>query len=93
MPVNFSVNLHINLSSVHILAKSSNRPAKKYDIFVVQYFGMTFGTLYKMTFGTLYKNTIWHLSRLSAENRHSARSLRLRIYNKSLKYMATVEVI
>ena len=46
--------------------------------FVVQYFGMNFGTL--------NENTIWHQYCASAGIRHSACSLRMRIHIKPLKF-------
>ena len=55
----------------------TDHPKNCDNVFVVQYFGMNFGTF--------NENTIWHQSCASAGIWHSACSLRLRKHTKPLK--------
>ena len=54
----------------------TDHPKNCDNVFVVQYFGMNFGTL--------NENTVWHQSCASVGICHSACSLRMRIYIKPL---------
>ena len=74
-PLEFVVYFELHIYRAKVL---TDHP-KNCDNFVVQYFGLTFGTL--------NENTIWHQSCASAGILHSVCSLRMCIHIKPFKRM------